>query len=48
MNRFKKFFALVKYTNNQRKFVILIFLSFISNFTEMFGLVMVIPLTLTL
>ena len=47
MNKFLRFYDLIKYTNNSYKFFFLIFLSFFSNFAEMFGLVMVIPLTLT-
>ena len=47
MNRFFKFYDLIKYTSNSNRFFFLIFLSFLSNFAEMFGLVMVIPLTLT-
>ncbi len=47
MNKILRFYDLIKFTNFEGRFYYLIFLSFLSIFAEMFGFIMVIPLTLT-
>ena len=47
MNKILNFYQLIVFTNFKKKFYFLIFLSFLSIFAEMFGFIMVIPLTLT-
>ena len=47
MNKILNFYQLIFFSNFKKKFYFLIFLSFLSIFAEMFGFIMVIPLTLT-
>ena len=46
MNKILNFYQLIVFTNFKKRFYFLIFLSFLSIFAEMFGFIMVIPLTL--